>query len=308
MSRQKNIEKALPDISQYFSNNPKNVYSHHDFENDIELYRELWNIPQRYNSYHFEDFLTQKQILDHIQLKFPNKKYNFFICKNTSIYEIAQSLHKHCYFSHFTAMYLNDLTEQVPRNLYISIEQPRKHHSDIELLQENIDYAFSKPMRRSNNTAQLKDHNITITNTVASNGLGIYRQIFHDYGYLSVTTLERTLLDCTIRPSYSGGCFEILKAYKRAKDKISVAKLLGLYKQLKFIYPYHQAIGFYLEIAGYSDTQIERFYKIPINHNFYLAYDMKNPSYSKKWHLYYPKEMEISYKDLQQNRNKNQNL
>jgi hypothetical protein len=61
-------------------------------------------------------------------------------------------------------------------------------------------------------------------------------------------------------------------------------------KKLNYIYPYHQAIGYYIEKAGnYNDAQIELLReKFKFERDFYLTYQMKDTKYSKKWRLYYP--------------------
>ena len=69
----------------------------------------------------------------------------------------------------------------------------------------------------------------------------------------------------------------------------SVNKMISYLKRLEFIYPYHQAIGFYLERAGYTNTQLSLVEKIEKKYDFYLDYGMKETDYSKKWRLFYPK-------------------
>ena len=74
-----------------------------------------------------------------------------------------------------------------------------------------------------------------------------------DYGPLRFTNLERTLIDAAVRPVYAGGVFEVRKAYQLAKEKVSVNRLAALLQKLNYIYPYHQAIGFYLELVPKAD-------------------------------------------------------
>ena len=58
---------------------------------------------------------------------------------------------------------------------------------------------------------------------------------------------------------------------------------------MRFTYPYHQAIGFYLEKAGYQEKDIIPFYKMEQNFKFYLTYNMPFKEFSPHWNLYYPK-------------------
>ncbi|MBK9319187.1 MAG: hypothetical protein IPM91_10410 [Bacteroidetes bacterium] len=94
------------------------------------------------------------------------------------------------------------------------------------------------------------------------------------------TDLERTLIDIAIRPSYSGGVTEVLRAYELAKEKADIQKLRNYLTQMDFIYPYHQVIGFYLEKAGYSD-QIQHLFASDNKYKFYLTYSIKNLCYQQ---------------------------
>jgi predicted transcriptional regulator of viral defense system len=106
-----------------------------------------------------------------------------------------------------------------------------------------------------------------------------------------VTNLERTLIDITVRPAYAGGIGEVLKAYRAARDRASVDRLMSILDEVSYVYPYHQAVGFLMETAGYgvSDTFTARQPKL----DFYFAYGMKDPSYSKTWRLFYPHDLQI---------------
>jgi predicted transcriptional regulator of viral defense system len=102
------------------------------------------------------------------------------------------------------------------------------------------------------------------------------------------------LLDIVVRPSYAGGVFEVLKAFRNANEQnpVSANRLSNYLSRIDYLYPYHQAIGFYLTAAGnYKESQIRIFKNIPQLFDFYLAYDMQNMEYSKEWRIYYPKGM-----------------
>jgi hypothetical protein len=77
-------------------------------------------------------------------------------------------------------------------------------------------------------------------------------------------------------------------AYESAKERLSINKLLATVKRLDFIYPYHQAIGFYLEKVGYTKSQLEPFKKLGIDMDFYLAHDMKSRDFATEWRVYHP--------------------
>ena len=106
---------------------------------------------------------------------------------------------------------------------------------------------------------------------------------------LEVTKLERTLIDVTVRPAYAGGVVQVLEAYRAARARMSVNTLVATLKKLSYAYPYHQAIGFYMEKAGYERERFMRLRTLGVEFDFYLAHGLKQKEYSKFWRLFVPK-------------------
>jgi hypothetical protein len=106
---------------------------------------------------------------------------------------------------------------------------------------------------------------------------------------LRVTLPERTLIDIVVRPSYAGGVVEVLSAFKAARSVISVNSLVQALRQLGYVYPYHQAIGFYMDRAGYDPKQVERLRELGTPFNFYLAHDIRDREFVPGWRLFVPR-------------------
>jgi len=187
-------------------------------------------------------------------------------------------------------MYFHGLTDQIPKSIYLNFEQPPKNFLPGELEQNRIDQAFARPMRVSNNVATYEELRIFLLNGMYTGNFGVVDIEGPEGEKVATTSLERTLIDITVRPAYSGGVFEVLKAYKAAQGQFSVNKLSAMLKTLGYTYPYHQAIGFYLERAGYKQKLAELLkQKFEIKYDFHLTHQMKDPEYSESWRLYYPK-------------------
>ena len=83
---------------------------------------------------------------------------------------------------------------------------------------------------------------------------------------------------------------EVFKAYQRAGDRASVNRLAAYLQKMRYVYPYHQAIGFYIERSGgFQGSAIDRFRdRFDFEFDFYLTYGMKQTRYDERWRLYVP--------------------
>ncbi|HKV38332.1 MAG TPA: hypothetical protein VJX67_03900 [Blastocatellia bacterium] len=253
----------------------------------------FWRLTKRQSVTGFIEFLEHSRLIRPAVLKFPNRELTRYLWGDPSVFEVALSIYPGVYLVHYSAVYLHGLTEQVPKTIYVNKEQayPSK---GTELEQSGIDLAFRNPAKRiSAEVAEFRGYKICVVHGAKTGALGVTSvHASPEQETLLVTGIERTLIDIAVRPACAGGPFEVLNAYRVAQPSVSVNKLAALLKQIGHAYPYHQAIGFYLERSGsYTDTQISLLRKFPINFNFYLDHGMKDPAYSEKWRLFYPKGM-----------------
>ena len=134
------------------------------------------------------------------------------------------------------------------------------------------------------------DYRICVINGKFTNRLGVTEIVTDTNENLPVTSIERTLIDIAVRPFYAGGIYEVLNAYRNAVDRVSINKLTAMLNKMDFIYPYHQAIGFYLHRSGvYKESQIDLLKRFELKYDFYLTNQMKERDYSKEWRIYFPK-------------------
>jgi hypothetical protein len=287
MARIPKIVFAEKYFVNYLEENGKKVYSETDLVKTLDENRFKWGLPATTGAKKLLDKFVDRKLFRSIQLVVGGKKVERFIYKEASIYEIALSLRSKSYISHYPALLFNDLTNQIPKTIYVTHELSPKLSKPSMLSQSAIDAAFSKPQRRSGLECTIEDNKIVLLEGKSTNRAGVVSE-----NNIAYTNLERTLVDATVRPNYAGGAFSVLEAFRNAIDKkISVNKLAALLNKMDFIYPYHQAIGFYLERAGYNGNLLDLLRRKPMDFDFYLDYDMAEKEYSPNWKIYYPKGM-----------------
>lgn len=285
---------ARPDIVLFFEEYGKDVLNINDISGILAQNRRFWRLPSNLTKSSFLKLLTKSTKLKSYELDFPRRKYTRFIWGrepvDKSVYKLALSIERESYFTHYTALYLHNLTEQIPKTIYVNCEQAKKKRVTERLLQENIDRAFRNAQRESKNIGTVGDFRICMLNGKYTDKLGVTQIITGEKDKITLTDVERTLIDIVVRPTYSGGIYEVLNAYRMAAKRVSINQLSAMLRKLDYIYPYHQAIGFYLERAGvYREAQIRLLKKFDFEYDFYLTHQMKQTEYSKEWRLYYPK-------------------
>jgi AbiEi antitoxin C-terminal domain len=284
------IEIAKPDIVKLFDENPKRVYTKAEIARVLASNRGFWRLTQGTGVNSFVSFLMEKSRM--VELQLASASYPGFVryaWGEVTAHQIALSIKPRSYLSHGTAVSLHGLTDQIPKTIFVNQEQSPKPAPSGELTQGSIDRAFSNQQRRSAYILEHGQLRIVLLNGKNTGNLGVVKVSGALQEELDVTSVERTLIDIAVRPIYAGGVFQVLEAYKNAKDRISVNTLIATLKKLNYVYPYHQVIGFYMERAGYAEKRYGRLKKLGLNFDFYLTYGMKESELDRHWRLHYPK-------------------
>jgi hypothetical protein len=286
------IQIAKPDIVRHFDALPTHVLKAKDIYDILSEQRDFWRLAQHTTAEQFIGFLLKHSKLKLQEFEFPQRTERCYVWDHAPLLAVLQALKKDIHFSHYTAMRAQGLTEQTPKTIYLTDERTGSPVGTGELKQEAIDAAFRKPARTSNNWVEHDGKKIYLLNGAATQHLGVVNELVTDDSgeevQVRLTSVERTLIDVTVKPEYGGGVFEVLKAYELAKDALSVNKLMAMVHKLEFLYPYHQAIGFYLERAGYKASQLDLVRRLPMKYDFYLAHDMGDTRYDPQWRLHVP--------------------
>lgn len=286
------ISIAKPDIVRFFEEDGRKVFKQKELSAILAEQRGFWRLASLMRVSEFISYLSAYTPLRQVTFRLPHRTETRFVWGNISEYMLAVSMKPGGYLSHYSALYLHQLTEQVPKTIYVNHEQRPHTPSSDGLTQERIDAAFRRPQRITKNCTEYGGTRFCFVNGMHTGRLGVV-EIEDSYGdVVPVTGIERTLIDCTVRPMYAGGVGEVLEAYRRARDKVSLNKLSATIKKMKYMYPYERAIGFYLERSGYDPDKTRRhrvFRPSEDGLDFYLVHGMKKTEYVREWGLFIPK-------------------
>lgn len=285
------LQIAKPDILAYFEALPP-VIKPKQLMGVLSRERAGWRLAQRTNVLDFTAFLKKHGKLREHKFEFPHQPETLLVWGDMPTMELLLHLKPRSFYSHYTAMRIHGLTEQVPKVLYLSHERTSDTQWGSALSQAAIDAAFQRPARVSNNAAEFEDWKVQLINSANTGELGV---VSHEVQLtpkrhfpIRVTNMERTLIDAVVRPTYSGGVFEVAKAFELAKDLVSANAIGAMLTKLKFAYPYHQAIGFYMERVGYRASALELMRRFPMEFDFYLTHDMSTTRFIPEWRLHVP--------------------
>ncbi|MDP2887201.1 MAG: hypothetical protein Q8P51_19530 [Ignavibacteria bacterium] len=238
----------------------------------------------------FKEFLAQGEFIE-VPISVGVRQEKRYARITLSPYEFALLLRPDSYFSHETALFLNGLVDIEPPTIYVNAEQTPKPPNDRELEQSRIDFAFRLKPRISRSLATFNNRHITLLSGKNTGQLGVIRIKFSGIN-VHCTNIQRTLIDSAVRPFYSGGVDQVLGAFKTAGSKVSVKRILSMLKSLDYTYPYHQAVGFYLETSGFfTPKQLAPLQELGMEFDFYLCHSIKDKQYSANWRLYYPADL-----------------
>lgn len=177
-------------------------------------------------------------------------------------FEIAMHLVKNGAICCWSAMAYHGLADQVLSKVYV--------------------YApHEKDKTRSMYKYKIEGYDFCLIQIGIDNLFGIERQNIGEIK-VSITDLERTLIDGLVRPQYCGGIREVLNAFELSKNQFSLDKLINYASKSPIVV--QKRLGWILEqlsIEGTLSLEI-------LQTNYYDKLDPAAPrrgKYNKKWML-----------------------
>jgi len=283
---------AHDEVDLYFAKSEARVFSEHELKELRGKNKKEWRVGDSVRDDAFFAILKNAGLT---RIVLSSKKYppiTRFAMPDASQFQVALSLKRGSYISHGSAAYLHGLSTALPA-IFANREQTAKE-SSTGLVQQSIDRAFTGKPRASNLRYRQRGSGQKLEYVLLSGkntaNLGVMWLNHPMAGRVPATNVARTLVDITVRPQYCEGPLKILRAFAIARTNglVRAKELLEVLNNLEHTYPYHQAIGFLMEKAGFPTTETEILKDLGLNFDFYLAHNMARPSYDKKWKVFYP--------------------
>lgn len=287
-SKDARLDAARPSIQAALRDRGR-VLRQRDLDAIFAANRGRWRLAQRIGARSFLNYLIECGDVRRHRLALPHRPESLYTIEDVPVSVLALAAKPRSYLTHASAMGLLELTEQVSKTIYINVEQRPQVSFPDSLTQESIDRAFRNQQRRTTNFTEHDGFRLMYINGRHTGGLGVVSRRLDSGDDVRVTDLDRTLIDIAIRPAYSGGVAEVLEAYRRGLGRTTISSVASMLEAMKLVYPYEQAIGFYLQRAGAADSELAPFRRKPMRFDFYLAHAMRETQYVPEWRLHVPK-------------------
>ena len=293
MAKKSESRIDLAAINEYFNTSAKTTYSAGSLVDIFRANRRAWNLPRSVGDDVLLQILVQRTNLTELVLRSENYPAIFrYTWGPPQPLSVALSIRPTGYFSHGTAMWIHSIGGTT-NEIFVNREQSHKTSDPKTLSQDAIDLAFRNHQRHSKLIYTLETSmSITVLSGKNSKQLEVGNAKAPSGEIVKVTSLERTLVDITVRPAYAGGVPQIIEAFRLVRGKVSISRVLDILQKLDYSYPYHQPIGFYLKRSAYPDADLDLARNMGIKVNFYADYAIKDPAYDSEFRTYYPKSLD----------------
>ena len=165
-------------------------------------------------------------------------------------FEIAMALVEPAAISHWSALHHHGLTEQVPRHVFVLTTKgtwiPRSKDS--------------RP-RQPSGSYTVGDTTFRFVQVKGGRFFGTEKVWVGD-ARVSVTDLERTLLDGLSMPQHCGDFSEVIHAFQLATDRLDAGRIAGYAARMGVTMA--KRLGWVLEAQGVGSPQLERLAALPI--------------------------------------------
>src|SRR5437762_4547850 len=141
MAPRTRLSIAKADIIKAIEAASRNIWTKEQLNELMRENAQFWRLAKNQSLIGFIEFLVRDTKLKAVSLNFPSRKITRYLWGDASVFELSLSVYPKLYLSHYAAVYLHGLTEQIPKIVYVNKEQPYESKGS-DLQQERIDIAF----------------------------------------------------------------------------------------------------------------------------------------------------------------------
>ncbi|RZV19014.1 hypothetical protein [Aliarcobacter butzleri] len=207
------------------------------------------------------------------------EKIRYTLNKEFNIYDFVYSLEKNGFFSMFTSLNIQGLTNFRDNFIFISKERRKRvNFNSKDITQEAIDKAFTNKPRRTKAHDTIYNYNVVILESNNTQEIGIIK--YKDY---KSSSINRAFVEIISNIQYSKTPDDVIYEFKNLKDKLDINEIFNIIEKFDFVYPYYQLAGYYLEKIGYLKEELSKFFNKKTDLIFYTIKNKEKYTLDEYW-------------------------
>lgn len=211
------------------------------------------------------------------------EKIRYTLNKEFNIYDFVYSLEKNGFFSMFTSLNIQGLTNFRDNFIFISKERMKRvNFKSKDITQEAIDKAFTNKPRRTKAYATIYNYNIVILESNNTQEIGIIK-----YKGYKISSINRAFVEIISNIQYSKTPDDVIYEFKNLKDKLDINEIFNIIEKFDFVYPYYQLAGYYLEKIGFLKEELSKFFNKKTDLIFYTIKNKEKYTLDEYWAIKY---------------------
>ena len=213
-----------------------------------------------------------------------------------NVFDIALSLKKKSFITGYIVFSFLGWTEYIPKVIHINWKRNPFNKINTPIDNITLQKIAYKPKSISKLRLIYNEYEIIVLNGQVfknnySNHFRLLNEITELPPYSETYIEERLIIESLINYQYFGGADIVWQAGLNQFNKLDLDLIFKIYKELDLIYPYANAIGYWMEKSNISKNIISKWEKLVNKHlQFHLFMgDSERRFFNKKWNLYIPK-------------------
>lgn len=211
------------------------------------------------------------------------EKIRYTLNKEFNIYDFVYSLEKNGFFSMFTSLNIQGLTNFRDNFIFISKERMKRvNFKSKDITQEAIDKAFTNKPRRTKAYATIYNYNVVILESNNTQEIGIIK-----YKGYKISSINRAFVEIISNIQYSKTPDDVIYEFNNLKDKLDINEIFNIIEKFDFVYPYYQLAGYYLEKIGFLKEELSKFFNKKTDLIFYTIKNKEKYTLDEYWAIKY---------------------